>query len=201
MSCSCWVCQRHTLACLHVISCPAGNVTYLAASCNHEKAGHARCSPVASVLTPRHNTEFAAAHKPPHLWHHMGIQNTDNLWNMGQREKEYQHFLLSEFDKKTWGIPQFLQITAMHAERLCLCFRFMSGVCYWRNYPNYHYLSVLQFTFQRDLSCRWQETKRHIARACLSCLVINSPPKRKWCVNELLRSSCFFLQESSHCPH
>lgn len=85
------------------------------------------CSPVCLMVTPRHSAETcAAAHKPPHLWHHMHIQNMHDSQNTGQREKEYQHFLLSKFEKKTLDIPQFLQMTAIGAcmQEVCVCVPF-----------------------------------------------------------------------------
>lgn len=52
----------------------------------------------------------------------MDIQNMDDSQNTGQREKEYQHFLFSELQKKTLDIPLFLQMTAIGAGGLCLCY-------------------------------------------------------------------------------
>lgn len=52
----------------------------------------------------------------------MDIQNMDDSQNIGQREKEYQHFLFSELQKKTLDIPLFLQMTAIGAGGLCLCY-------------------------------------------------------------------------------
>lgn len=109
---------RDTLACFHVTSHPAGNVTYLAASYSCEKAAPARCPSLCSTLTPRHSRETCTiACKPPQLWHNTDIQNMDNSKNMGQRE----HFLFSEFQKKTLDITWFLQMTTIGASLLvCL---------------------------------------------------------------------------------
>lgn len=118
------MCQRHTLVCFHVISCPAGNAAYLAASCHCEKAGHALLYACCSLqgTAQKHVLLLTSLHTSGIIW-------TFRIWmtcRIQDKEKRNTN-TFSFLNLKTLDIPPFLQLTAIAAGDLhtytltCLC--------------------------------------------------------------------------------